>query len=162
MELLPKAYEATAAVLVAVRDWSAPSPCSEWTVGQVRDHLVEAHHAFAAAIDGGPLVGLDFAGVTDRCLTAFGRPGALAAEHPFPFGPTTGAEIARISLSETVVHGWDIAVGAGVPYAPPEEAVAVLLAGAGDAPEGMFGPPVPVPSSAPPLVRLLAHLGRKA
>lgn len=167
MELLPKAYDATAAVLVAVTDWDAPSPCAGWTVRQVHDHLIEAHHAFAAAIDGGPATGaLDFAVATDRCLAALSRPGALEQEHPFPFGPTPGSVIAAISLSETLVHGWDIARGAGVAYAPPADVVAAVLASAADGPppeaEGMFAPPVPVPPNASPLTTLLARLGRTA
>jgi len=165
VDLLPKAYEATAAVLAAVPDWSAPSPCSEWTVGQVRDHLIEAQHAFASAIDGGGVGGpADFAAAADRCLAALRVPGALTKEHPFPFGPTTGETIAMISLSETVIHGWDIAVGAGLPYDPPADAVEVLLAGASaePGPEGLFAAPLPAPADASPFVRLLALLGRKA
>ena len=162
--LLPKAYEATAAVLVAVTDWEAPSPCTEWTVRQVLDHLVEVHHMFAAAVDGGPQTGAGgFPAAADRCLAALSRPGALTEAHPFPFGPTPGSVIARISLSETVLHGWDIARGAGVPYAPPPEAVAALLAGADDVPlsEGLFAPPV-TPADDEPLTVLLAKVGRVA
>jgi uncharacterized protein (TIGR03086 family) len=160
LSLLPKAYEATTAVLVAVTDWEAPSPCTEWTVGQVLDHLVEVHHVFAAAVDGGPPTGAGgFAAAAERCLAAFGRPGALTGTHPFAFGPTPGSVIAGISLSETLVHGWDIARGAGVPYEPSPEVVAAILAGA-PAPEGLFTP-VP-PADDAPLTVLLARTGRVA
>jgi uncharacterized protein (TIGR03086 family) len=163
VEHVSKAYEATAAALVAVTDWSAPSPCTDWTVGEVRDHLIEAHHAFASAIDGGPPTGAaDFAVATERCLAALNRPGALTEEHPFPFGPTSGETIALISLSETVVHGWDVAEGAGVAYTPPPDAVALLLADSSPPPDGLFAAPLPVPADASPLVTLLARLGRKA
>ena len=166
LELLPKAYEATAAVLVAVPEsaLALASPCESWTVGEVVDHLTDVMHVFAAAIDGGPPTGGGFAAAADRCLAAFRRPGALVAEHPFPFGPTPGAVIASISLSETLVHGWDIARGAGVAYAPAPEVVAAVLAVSGKAPsgEGMFAPPVPAPAGASPLTVLLARLGRIA
>jgi uncharacterized protein (TIGR03086 family) len=169
MELvLSKAYEATTAVLAAVRRWDAPSPCAEWTVREVANHLVGAMAAFAAAIDGGPAeecTGDDPAGAyvaeAARCRAAFARPGALAAVHPFPFGPTPGAVIARISLSESLVHGWDIARGAGVAYEPaPEVVSAVLSSAGGEVSEGMFAPPVPPPPGADDLTVLLARLGR--
>ena len=173
MDLLTKAYDATEAVLVNVTEWDAPSPCAEWTVREVTNHLVWALRVFAAAVEGGDDVldgdhlGTDpvgaFRAAADRCLTLFSRPEVLAAEHPFPFGPTPGRVIAQISQSETLVHGWDIARGAGVPYSPAPEVVADVLArSGGQAPEGAFAPPVPAPADAPPFTVLLARLGRVA
>jgi uncharacterized protein (TIGR03086 family) len=126
--------------------------------------------AFAAAIDGGPAdeyTGDDpvgaYAAAAQRCRAAFGRPGALEATHPFPFGPTPGAVIARISVSESLVHGWDIARGAGVAYAPAPEAVAVVLAAPSvELPDGMYAAPVEPPPGADDLTVLLARLGRVA
>jgi hypothetical protein len=71
--------------------------------------------------------------------------------------------IAHISVSESLVHGWDIARGAGVPYSPAPEVVDAMLAASEDVspPEGAFGPPVP-PSSDDPMTVLLARLGRVA
>lgn len=173
MELLPKAYDATAAVLASVTDWDAPSPCAGWTVRDVTNHLVTVQKMFAAAVDGvevveGDHLGTDplgaFRAATDRCLVVFGRPDVLTASHPFPFGPTPGRVIAEISLSESLVHGWDVARGAGVRYSPAPEVVADVLARSADGspPEGMFAPPVPVPAGAAPLTVLLARLGRVA
>jgi uncharacterized protein (TIGR03086 family) len=166
--VLAKAYEATAAVLVAVERWDAPSPCVEWTVREVANHLVGAMAAFAAAIDGGPAdeyTGDDpagaYAAAAERCRVAFGRPGALSAAHPFPFGPTPGEVIARISVSESLVHGWDIARGAGVAYAPAPEVVAAVLSAPGVAPEGMYVPVEP-PPGADDMTVLLARVGRVA
>lgn len=170
---LPKAYDATEAVLAAVTDWDAKSPCAEWTVREVANHLVGGLKVFAASVEHtewemeGDHLGDDprgaFRAAADRCLAAFDRPVALTESHPFPPGPTAGSVIAAISLSETVVHGWDIARGAGVPYTPPPEAVAELLAEEFEPPaEGMFDAPVPVAPDAPPLTRLLARTGRTA
>jgi uncharacterized protein (TIGR03086 family) len=170
--VLTKAYDPTAAVLAAVTDWTAPSPCAGWTVRDVADHLVDAMRTFAAAVDGGvtgPPGGDEdgdpaaaYRAAADRCLAVFEDPAVLAASHPFPFGPTPGAVIARISVSESLVHGWDVARGAGVPYAPAPEVVDSVLAAVGPPPaEGMFAPPV-VPASDDPLVVLLAKLGRVA
>lgn len=173
MDLLPKAYDATAAVLASVKSWDAPSPCTDWTVREVTNHLVTVQKMFAAAVDGGEVaegdhLGADplgaFRAAADRCLAVFSQPDVLAASHPFPFGPTPGRVIAEISLSESLVHGWDIARGAGVPYSPAPEVVADVLARSAGAspPEGLFAPPVPVPAGASPLTELLARLGRIA
>lgn len=173
--MLGKAYDATGAVLAAVTNWDAQSPCTEWTVREVANHLVGALKAFAAAVEhtesemDGDHLGDDpygaYRAAADRCLAAFDRPGAMTDLHPFPFGPTPGSRIAEISLSETVVHGWDIARGAGVPYSPAPEVIAEVLARAESLEppaEEMFAPPVPVAPDAPPLTRLLARTGRTA
>lgn len=171
--MLSKAYDATAAAIAAVTDWDAPSPCTDWTVREVANHLVAALNVFAAAVEhteetmDGDHLGDDplgaFRAAVDRSLAAFARPGVLTESHPFAVGPTPGAEIAAVSMSETVLHGWDIATGAGVPYSPDPEIVATVLARAEvfEPPvAGMFAPPVPVAADAPPLTRLLARTGR--
>ena len=167
--MLAKAYDATAAVLAEVTDWSAPSPCDGWTVHDVAKHLADVMCTFAAAVDGGP----DTCQVDDlvdgyrtaaaRCLAVFEDPAVLAASHPFPFGPTPGSVIAHISMSESLVHGWDVAKGAELSYAPAPEVVSAVLAKADGPPpaEGMYAPPVPA-SSDDPMTVLLARLGRVA
>jgi len=166
--VLAKAYDATAAVLAEVTDWTAPSPCAGWTVRDVADHLVDAMCTFAAAVDGGPAEHTDdpvsgYREAAARCLAVFGDPAVLAASHPFPFGPTPGEVIAYISVSESLVHGWDVARGAGLPYSPAPEVVDAVLASSDGAPSGddMFAPPV-VPASDEPMTVLLAKLGRVA
>lgn len=168
--LLAGCYRDTREVLAAIPDerWHAASPCREWTVREVADHLVDALAYFAAAVSGEPadrpadlLDAYDDA--TRRCLAAFADPGALAAGHPFGDGRQTGRAIATISLSETVVHGWDLATAAGLPYTPDPGAVALLqrFAGGPKVP-GLFADPVPVPPGAPPFTALLGKLGRVA
>ena len=167
--MLAKAYDATAAVLARVTDWSAPSPCEGWTVHDVAKHLADVMCTFAAAVDGGPGTCQDddlVAGYREgaaRCLAVFEDAAVLAASHPFPFGPTPGSVIAHISMSESLVHGWDLARGAGVPYAPAPEVVSAVLAKSDGPPpaEGMYAPPL-TPSSDDPMTVLLARLGRAA
>lgn len=169
-ELLDASYRDTRAVLAAVPAdrWDAPSPCREWTARDVADHLVDALGYFATCVSGVPadrradlLDAYDDA--ARRCLSAFADPAALATEHPFGDGRMAGRAIATISLSEALVHGWDLATAAGLPYDANPEAVAVLRRFA-DGPKvpGLFADPVPVPSDAPPFVALLGRLGRVA
>jgi uncharacterized protein (TIGR03086 family) len=69
-----------------------------------------------------------------------------------------------VALDELVVHGWDIAVAIGQPYAPPVDDVeaAMSFVAAFDAPRdgNLFGPVVLVPDDAPALDRLLGLTGR--
>jgi len=64
------------------------------------------------------------------------------------------------------VHGWDLARATGQPYDPGDASVLASLGFASsfevppEAGPGPFGPPVPVPDSAPPLDRLAGATGR--
>lgn len=69
-----------------------------------------------------------------------------------------------IALGEVVVHGWDVAAAAGLPYTVDERELQVLLphvsAFAAEPVEGLFAAPVPVPDDAPLFDRVLALTGR--
>ena len=69
-----------------------------------------------------------------------------------------------VALDELVVHGWDIAVATGQPYAPtvPEVEAAMAFVTGFEAPRDgrLFGPVVPVPGDATALDRLLGLTGR--
>ncbi len=75
-----------------------------------------------------------------------------------------GAVAGVVALDELVVHGWDLAVATGQPYAASDAEVlaAIGLASSFPAPRdgSLFGPIVPVPDDAPPLDRLLGLTGR--
>jgi uncharacterized protein (TIGR03086 family) len=178
LDLLVPCHRATAEVLDAIPAdrWDAPTPCPEWTVREVANHVVGSLDFFAQTVSGQePEIGdlaADYLGAdpaaayreaAKRCRVAFARPGVLDAEHPFPTGPTPGWVIAHISMSESLVHGWDLATGAGLPYTPDPAVVAAVDAHAEGAERpGMFDAPVPVAADAPRFVALLGKLGRVA
>ena len=73
--------------------------------------------------------------------------------------------MAAVAVNEVLVHGWDLAVATGQPYAADPTSVAACTGFAAQAAAegptpGLFGPPVPVPDDAPPLDRLLGLTGR--
>ena len=78
-----------------------------------------------------------------------------------------GEAAGRVAINEVVVHGWDLAAATGHDYAGETELVQAAYAFAQsaveqnpDGSEGLFGPPVAVPESAPLLDRLIGLTGR--
>jgi uncharacterized protein (TIGR03086 family) len=145
--LLERSYRDTAAVLAAITParFAAPSPCTGWTVRQVGNHLVASILLLSRVVEGDTVTPADFdpqaMADTDhlggdpaaafhtaaqRSTAVFTLPDALDRSYPFPPGPTPGIVLANISLLESLVHGWDLARGAGVPQpADPDVVVAV-------------------------------------
>jgi uncharacterized protein (TIGR03086 family) len=77
---------------------------------------------------------------------------------------TPAAIVGLIALDELIVHGWDIAVAIGQPYAVEVEEIeaAMGFVAASTAPRtgALFGPIVAVDDAAAPLDRLLGLTGR--
>jgi uncharacterized protein (TIGR03086 family) len=72
--------------------------------------------------------------------------------------------VGLVALDELLVHGWDIAVATGRPYAPPDHEIEAAMAfvTSFEAPRDgtLFGRIVPVADDATPLDRLLGLTGR--
>lgn len=155
-----------------------PTPCADYAVGDLIDHIGGAALAFTAAATKEPLAGGspgDAARLGPDWRTRIPRDvlGLAAAwSAPDAWTGTTGAggvelpgEVAGlIGLNEMLVHGWDLAKATGQPadYDGPElEALHALLVGFRDnAVEGIFGPEVKVPEDAPLFDRVLGLTGR--
>jgi uncharacterized protein (TIGR03086 family) len=164
---------------------SLPTPCPDYTVADLLDHVGGLTLAFTAAArkeplpgDGGPTADGDqlpdgwrelFPARLATLATAWADPAAYAGTTmagPVEM-PAEGA--AMVALDEVTVHAWDLAVATGQPYAADPAAVAACHAFAlsfeppSDVPEeapGLFGPRVAVPADAPPLALLLGATGR--
>jgi uncharacterized protein (TIGR03086 family) len=157
------------------------TPCTEYDVAQLRDHVLGWLTTFAAgfADPGGqaPRDQLDGyqppadpgAAVQEAAATLTSALRAGAASRPLRLGSSAmpGELALGMILWEYQVHGWDLARATGQPWSPPPAAAEASLAfapgmltddyqGEGKA----FGTPVSVPASAPPLDRLLGLSGR--
>ncbi len=180
-ELIPEALEAVSELVRDVPDdrWSSPTPCEHWAVRDVVNHLASEHLWARDLLSGETIeqVGERYDGdvLGDNPVLAWER-AALGSREAWSrlitddvpirlsFGETTVGEYAEQMLLDLVVHGWDLARGAGLPErADPRlarhalryaEAHADMLAGS-----SMFAPPVPV-NTADPQTRLIALLGR--
>jgi uncharacterized protein (TIGR03086 family) len=163
----------------------APTPCGDYTVGDLVDHVGVGAIAFrgAAAKDMGDVTGTapsgDAARLTDDWRARIPRDLVGLAEawrDPDAWTGMTRAggvdlpgEVAGlVALDEIVIHGWDIARATGRDYEcdlPSLEAVHGFVAqfsepGQEEMRAGLFGPVVEVPADAPLLDRVVGLAGR--
>ena len=112
--------------------WTASTPCTEWTVGHVVSHVVGMNHVFATMLSDQPPP--DRQRLPDEVLdsayqesaaalqAAFTRAGILERSYRSPLGAATGAERLQIRLYDLLAHGWDIAKATGQPMDLPVDA----------------------------------------
>jgi uncharacterized protein (TIGR03086 family) len=182
LDLLSRAGDGFALRLARVLpdQWTAPTPCAEWDVRALVNHVVGAnrrytmllHGATAGAVDATRIVdhlGLDplasFVTTAAELNAAFREPGALARTAHHPAGERTGAQLLEMRVLDVAVHTWDLARAIGhSPHLDPEVAERGLaFMSAALTPENRgesFGPEVPVPADAPVYDRLAAFAGR--
>jgi uncharacterized protein (TIGR03086 family) len=143
-----------------------PTPCEEWNVRALLNHLIGGQEFFQAAArgeqpTGGPddIVGDDPAKQYEdgrrATLEAFRQPGAL--EKAGFFG--------AIAYVDQLIHGWDLAKATGqdatMPADVAEAAYAQMSANPNkDGTPGLFKPSVVVPDEAPTQVKIIALSGR--
>lgn len=115
--------------LVRPGQWGDPTPCSEWDVRRLVNHMVRGNLNYALLARGGSgaeflrlrdadALGDDPAGAFDtsvaRCLRDFQAPGALDRVADYPMGPLPGRRLLAVRLADSVVHTWDLARAAGL------------------------------------------------
>ncbi|RCG24844.1 TIGR03086 family protein [Streptomyces diacarni] len=162
-----------------------PTPCTEYTVHGLIDHIDEAAGGLAALARGGAEAARGGLGAAQPDGGHFGdarrqrvaekvRALGEAWDDPAAWSGATdalGVELAnelwgRIALTEMVVHGWDLAKATGQPYDLPRETLQACFEHVRSfvprAPvEGLWGPSVEAPAHAPLLDRLVAVTGRR-
>lgn len=183
IELLTLSHERLRAVTAGVPEgaWSAPTPCSEWTVAQVLEHARLDQQAYGAAVTGtgwpeadpfhpAGAVGVDATAELDKVLSGvagvYAELPADAQEVATPLGPLPPLVAAAAAAMDAAVHAWDIAVATGQ-ASPLDDALAggVRLAADRLADHlrdsfGVFAPAREVPEDAGAAESLLAFLGR--
>jgi len=159
------------------------SPCSEWTVRDVINHITGGATMFAVSVEegsvpddllgqlmGGDNLGADYVkaweAASSRALTAFGTPGALDKTVKLPFGEMPAGAALNVAVFDVLTHAADIASATGQTIedtALVETALEVgrQMVGPDLRVPGLFDPEQPAPAGATPMVRLLAFAGRK-
>jgi uncharacterized protein (TIGR03083 family) len=163
------------AVVDAGGDWSAQSPCEEWTATDVLDHIISTQRDFLAKRD--VEVGAEPSGspaerwhahfdlVSSVVTPAFVGRGFIGY-----FGPTTVADtLRRFYMLDLLVHRWDLATALGQPTRFTDEELDRLE---DSLPQpgtpfhdtfygpGVCKPPLPVDDAADRQTAVLAKFGR--
>jgi uncharacterized protein (TIGR03086 family) len=128
---------------VDVEDWTRPTPCDEWNVRQLVNHVIGGNFRYVMIMNHegddvilrtrdadwltpDPVAAFDVA--LDRVTSAFAKPGALRAHvcHP-KVGSVTGAELRVLRVNELTVHAWDLARAVGADDRLDEQVVIWLV-----------------------------------
>ncbi|MFE7764390.1 TIGR03086 family metal-binding protein [Streptomyces sp. NPDC057438] len=152
-----------------------PTPCAEWTVRELLDHLVWEHLIWGGLAQGAPptdghtedhlgddhMIAFETAAAGAR--DAFRQPGLLERS----FGPAPGRRVVEQLLIELLVHGWDLATALGrdrdLEPDIARAALPVVRDVYGSLPRtagGSIAPARPAPERAPALDQVAAFLGR--
>ena len=161
--------------------WSDPTPCTEWAVRDLVNHLVSEQRWAVPLLAGATLqeVGDRFDGdvLGDDPVGAWDEAALEAAEAVagvdldrtvhLSYGDVAASSYVFEMAADALVHAWDLARAVGADTALDPELVTTvydtMAPRAGDlAASGLFAPPVPVAGDADPQTRLLAITGRRA
>ena len=158
-----------------------PTPCSEWKVRDLLNHVIGGGHMFAAglrgeAVAGGgadDLVGDDHRASFKTSIDGFSSAladtpaGDLDKMVTLPFGTMPAVVALQLAAGDLLVHAWDLSQATGQPFDPPaafvEASYGFFKVAVNDdlRAAGMFGAAKEVASDAAALDRLLAHSGRR-
>jgi len=167
-----RAIAVVEAVTPAQFDW--PTPCSEWTVQQLLDHLVGGTEYLLAAASGRPpvavqgAIGTDYRRGVQQVLAAVAQPGVMERSCVSPLGfDWPVAQAVAGTFMDVLIHTWDLArathqderLDPALVQACTEIFVPEMPRRGREA--GIIGPEVAVGADASAQERLLAVMGRQ-
>ena len=172
-------FAAKAAAVTPVQ-WKDPTPCGEWDVRALVNHVVSEQRwsvpLFAGATIAevgdkydGDLLGDDpVAAATEAAedaTAAVSGSGVMESTVHLSFGDTPAEEYVHQLLADHLIHGWDLAVGTGADRTLDPAILTEVSAWFADREEmyrssGATGPRVELPADASDSDRLLAAFGR--
>lgn len=164
--------------LVRADDWARATPCIEWTVSDLVNHVVGGCRRYTMLLHGAhpdetnALRGLDhlgadpvgaFGALADEMSNAFREPSALNRMVHHPAGDRSGRTLLEMRIMDFTIHAWDLARAIGSDDSLDPDLVARLWDGlpalvAELAPWGYFRPASGQPPADGPLQLRLLHL----
>ena len=187
VELYQKATSGVSKMISGIKQdqISAQTPCSEWKVNDLINHLIGGAGHLKASLAGSsgqanpgggssPSVESDIAklGASYKALVAevlqeASKPSTLEAKVPTPAGEMSGDQFIGILFLDNLVHTWDLAKATGqdtnLDPALTEVCYNMFVPGLVDMgrEHGAFGPVVQVPASASTQDKMLGYMGRQ-
>lgn len=166
---------------IAGDQWAQPTPCVEWDVRALVNHVCSEQLWAPHLLDGetiaqvgdrydGDVLGDEPKATLRRAVgastDAFGRADLDELVH-LSFGDVPGRVYLEQMLTDAEVHGWDLARALGEDAGLEPETASYLLPGVTAQEEllrasGLFAEPVPVDDDADDATKLLGILGRRA
>lgn len=174
---LNPACRAMAHLITGIADYqrAAKTPCAEWSVADVVEHVDQTAQAFACVARKTETVAAapapeEWRDAAVRNVEILGK----AWDEPVAWqgnGCAAGLEMpnerwGRIALTEMVVHSWDLAVATAQPFEMPDATLRACLAHVVEflpkapIPE-LWGPPIEVTAEVPLIDRIVAATGRR-
>ena len=169
LDLLSRADDGFTQRLALVRpdQWAAQTPCTEWDVRALVNHVVGANRRYTMLLHGAATDEVaSFVATAAELEAAFGEPGAMARTAYHRAGERTGAQLLEMRVLDVAVHTWDLAraIRAGESLDPDVVAFALTLQDTFDAgrQRGAFAPPPgKTPADGSAQARLLYLSGRR-
>ena len=169
-----RAQQVFAAVLgnVGTGQLDGPTPCPEWTVRDLVEHVIGGNErvAIRAGLETEPAArppGLAAAllATAARAQSVFAAPDGMTRTFDLPVGPVPGSAFIRIRTTELLAHAWDLATATGQSTDLDPELATQLLSQSREHITGnmrgrYYGQPQPCDQDRPPADQLAAFLGR--
>jgi uncharacterized protein (TIGR03086 family) len=114
--------------LVTPDQWGDPTPCTEWDVRALVNHVTQSNLNYVRILDGASAgeflrwrdvdaLGDDpvgaFAKTARDCAAAYAAPDAMERTVDHPSGTLSGRQALSVRTTDTLIHTWDLARGLG-------------------------------------------------
>ena len=128
--------------LVGPGDWARPTPCSEWDVRALVNHVVGGNIRYQLLLQGAPTEqvemtrGVDHLGddalasfvtTANGVVACFAEDGALERIAHHVTGDRSGRELLSMRILDASIHAWDLARAIGADETLDGDVVALLL-----------------------------------
>jgi len=163
---------------VGDNQWNLPTPCSDWTVRELLNHVAEFQRAMIGQLHAPEAINTPlgddptgaWSAVSSALEAAVDAEGALDQAIVSPFSDAPFRESIMIPTIDLVFHSWDLARAAGLDETLPEETCAAvyelllpfdeLIRQSGGYPDG-YADKVDPPAGADIQTQLLCFGGRR-